>query len=139
MAPDFLLHLSNNSVALDYRSFANRKQWHRLGEIPLEEPDVEASLLALRKLVKRPYIYPIDILMALPPNRIELLKIPKIDLTNDDIKEALTNDTAHELAELCFDCFEAHNQTIIAWVTLKTLTEIETLAKKIGLNPICIV
>ena len=40
MAPDFLLHLSNNSVALDYRSFANRKQWHRLGEIPLEEPEM---------------------------------------------------------------------------------------------------
>ena len=66
MTPDFLLHLSNNSVALDYRSFANHNKWHRLGEIPLEGPDVEASLLALRNLVKRPYIYPTDILIALP-------------------------------------------------------------------------
>ena len=46
MTPDFLLHLSNNSVALDYRSFADHNKWHRLGEIPLEGPDVEASLLA---------------------------------------------------------------------------------------------
>ena len=62
MAPDFLLHLSNNSVALDYRSFAGHNQWHRLGEVPLEGPDAEKSLMALRSLVKRPYIYPTDIL-----------------------------------------------------------------------------
>ena len=139
MTPDFLLHLSNNSVALDYRSFADHNKWHRLGEIPLEGPDVEASLLALRNLVKRPYIYPTDILIALPPNRIELLKIPKTGLTDDEIKEALTNHTTHRFSELYFDCLEAHNQTIIAWVTLKTLKEIKTLAKKFGFNPICFV
>ena len=139
MTPDFLLHLSNNSVALDFRSFADHNQWHRLGEIPLEEPDVEASLLALRNLVKRPYIYPTNILIALPPNRIELLKIPKTGLAEDDIKEALISNTTHRFSKLCFDCFEANNETIIAWVTLKTLEEIKNLAKKFGFNPICFV
>ena len=59
MAPDFLLHLSNTSLALDYRSFADLKQWCRLGEIELNTPNVEASVLALRNLVKRPYITPL--------------------------------------------------------------------------------
>ena len=77
MTPDFLLHLSNNSVALDYRSFADHNKWHRLGEIPLEGPDVEASLLALRNLVKRPYIYPTDILIALP-DRLAAMHIAEV-------------------------------------------------------------
>ena len=136
MAPDFLLHLSNTSLALDYRSFADLKQWCRLGEIELNTPNVEASVLALRNLVKRPYIYPTDILIALPSNKIELLKIAQTGLTTDDIKAALTTHTKHSILELCFDHFESKNQTVIAYVTLKTLDEVKNLVQNFGFEPI---
>jgi hypothetical protein len=136
MAPDFLLHLSNTSLALDYRSFADLKQWCRLGKVALDTPDIESSVLALRNLVKRPYIYPTAILIALPPNKIELLKIAQTALTPNEIKAALTTYTNHSISELCFDYFESKNQTVIAYVTSKALDEVKTLVQSFGFEPI---
>ena len=136
MTPDFLLHLSNTSLALDYRSFADLKQWCCLGEVALDAPDIEASVLALRNLVKRPYIYPTAILIALPSNKIELLTIAQTALTPDDIKAALTTYTNHNISELCFDYFESKTQTVIAYVTLKALDEVKKLGQSFGFEPI---
>ena len=134
MIPPFLLHLSNDSIALDQRSEAGA--WVRLGAVNSENPKLAQAFAHLKTLARPEGTDPFDVLIVLPSDQVKTLQLDVSNMTSADVNATLERQTPYDTAELCVDWCNIPQGTAVAAVARDTLVEARDFAKSFDFNAV---
>lgn len=137
MKPNFALKLSFEGIGLLHRSTAG---WARVGEVPLDVPDLPEALNLLKKTAAQITPEPLTVKLLLPSEQIKYLQLTKPDGPTSEyetaVLAALDGATPYTLEELAYCWAESGADLVVAAVARETLLEAETFASDNGFEPI---
>jgi len=140
MKANFALSLSFDGILLLHRAAGG---WRRVGDVSLEDPQIRASLDALRQAALTLEPEGLRTKLVIPTGQIKYLTIdtPGADdaARRAAATKALDGATPYRVDELAFDISPDGDQTHIAAVAIETLNEAETFAADHAFAPISIV
>ncbi len=140
MKANFALSLSFDGILLLHRAAGG---WRRVGDVSLDDPQIRASLEALRQRALALEPEGLRTKLLIPTGQIKYLTIdtPAADETQRRAAavKALDGATPYRVDELAFDISPDGDQTHIAAVAMETLTEAEAFAVEHAFAPISIV
>ena len=137
MKPNFALTLSFEGIGLLHRSPAG---WARVGEVPLDVPDLPGALALLKKTAAQITPEALSVKIALPPEQIKYLRLERQDggaqAQERAVQAALDGATPYALEELAYCWAEADQALVVAAVARETLREAEDFARDNGFQPL---
>ena len=137
MKPNFALKLSFEGIGLLHRSTAG---WARVGEVPLDVPDLPEALNLLKKTAAQITPEPLTVKLLLPSEQIKYLQLTKPDGPTAEyetaVRAALDGATPYTLEELAYCWAESGADLVVAAVARETLLEAEGFASDNGFEPI---
>lgn len=135
--PDFALTLSFEGIGLLLR---NGTVWNRVGDVPLDVPDLSKALDLLRKTASDLTASPLHVKLVLPDEQIKYLRITDPgggrEVQEAAVKASLDGATPYSLDELSYDWRELNGELTIAAVAYETLEEAETFACENRFEPV---
>ncbi|MBU2983323.1 hypothetical protein KO498_16070 [Lentibacter algarum] len=137
MKPNFALTLSFDGIGLLSRADAG---WERVGEVPLDVPDLQAALKVLKESAGELGSEPLHSKLILPDEQIKYLTIVdpqgSDDIQTEAVRHALDGATPYSLDELAYDWASDGKMIHIAAVARETLAEAEGFAVSNGFAPL---
>ena len=122
MKPNFALKLSFEGIGLLHRSTAG---WDRVGEVPLDVPDLPEALNLLKKTAAQITPEPLTVKLLLPSEQIKYLQLTKPDGPTSEyetaVLAALDGATPYTLEELAYCWAESGTDLVVAAVARETL------------------
>lgn len=137
MKPNFALTLSFDGIGLLHRSAGG---WLRVGEVPLDHPDLANALQNLS--AKAHILEPSGITtkLVIPNQQIRYLSFESdsrdIDILEAQVRNTLNGATPYHVSELAYDWSMTEGDVYVAAVAIETLTEAESFAVDHGFNPL---
>ncbi|MBS1303904.1 hypothetical protein [Loktanella sp. SALINAS62] len=136
MTPRFAFTLSSDAICLLHRV---PEGWNRVGNVPLDSPDLAGALADLRADGLRLEPDGIQTKLVLPDDQIKFMSLDGTQTTVADVRGALDGATPYKIDELAIDFERSGGQTHIAAVARETLAEAEAFAVQHKFNPVCFV
>ena len=135
MKPNFALTLSFEGIGLLHRSDTG---WDRVGEVPLDVPDLPQALNLLKKTASELTSDALNAKLILPSEQIKYIRLPAPeggrDAQESAVRAALDGTTPYALDELSYDWSESHGELTVAAVARETLREAEGFARENGFD-----
>ncbi|SDE44026.1 hypothetical protein [Limimaricola pyoseonensis] len=132
MKPNFALSLSVEGIRLLHREADG---WVRLGEVPLDSPDLAGDLARLRARALRISPAGIDSKLIIPSDQIRYLTLEG-ELGPEAVAAALEGATPYPVADLVYDHVFEDGRTHVAAVARETLQEAELFASDHQMGPV---
>ncbi|WP_196778391.1 hypothetical protein [Thalassorhabdomicrobium marinisediminis] len=133
MKPNFALSLSFDGLRLMHRVADG---WHLVGQVALDDPDVNGALERLRADALTLTSDPIATKLLIPNDQIRYIAIDGTRAEEADVRAALDGTTPYALDELAYDYAKGGGRTYVAAVARETLAEAEAFAREHGFNPV---
>ncbi|MFW2587669.1 hypothetical protein [Sagittula sp. SSi028] len=135
MVPNFALALSFEGIGLLRRIGPS---WALIDEVPIDHPDLDAAVLAMRDRAMALDPKAVDIALVIPNEQIRYLDLPDTEEDTDSaIRTALDGATPYPLDQLVWDHARSGGRLQIAAVARDTLDEAESFARDHGFLPLC--
>ncbi|MBU2866965.1 hypothetical protein [Pacificibacter marinus] len=140
MKPNFALNFTHTGISLLHRASSG---WHVMGDVSLEDPDMDAALSRLRSTATAMASSGLSTKLVIPNSQILYRTIPDPGRNESkrkkSIEDALTGATPYALHELVYDWNVTKDGLQIAVVARETLEEAESFARQHRFNPLCFV
>ncbi len=145
MKPNFALTLSFDGIGLLRRAQTGAKNeasagWERVGEVPLDVPDLPAALGVLKRSADELGSGALQTKLILPDEQIKYLTIVDPqggeNVQAEAVRHALDGATPYTLDELAYDWTVDGQMLHIAAVAHETLAEAESFAADHGFEPL---
>ncbi len=136
MKPNFALSLSVEGIRLLHRTADG---WTRVGEVPLDSPDLAGEFAALREAAQSRVSGGLLTKLVIPNDQIRYLVLDHPDADEAAIRAALEGATPYSVDELVYDQTTSQGRTHIAAVARETLGEAEAFAVEHDLAPVAFV
>ncbi|MGR3571533.1 hypothetical protein [Brevirhabdus sp.] len=138
MKPNFALDLSHDGINLLLRG---RNGWLRVGEVALDDPDMNQALRMLRRSAADLAQGGLSSKLLIPNSQILYTRLrapgPDDDSRRAQIRAALEGRTPYDVDDLVFDFVDTSEpQVMVAVVARATLQEAEDFATEHRLNPV---
>lgn len=137
MKPNFALTLSFEGIGLLHRADSG---WVRVGEVPLDVPDLPEALILLKKTASQITSEALTVKLLLPSEQIKYLRFPRPDGNaagqESAVRSALDGATPYTLEELSYCWAESGQDLVVAAVARETLQEAEAFARDNGFQPV---
>lgn len=134
MKPDFTLSLSFDGIRLLERV---DEGWHLIGEVALDNSDLDAAMADLRKTAESRAGGKILTKLLIPNEQIKYTAIDSTQTDRADVESVLEGATPYAVSELAIDFDRSGGRTHIAACALETLQEAEGFATQHGFSPLC--
>ncbi len=140
MKPNFALNLSHEGISLLHRAKAG---WLRVGEVALDDPDLNAQLGVLRKTAAGLDSGGLASKLIIPNSQILYTEVeapgPDNATRQAQIRDGLAGLTPYDVNDLVFDYRLNDGKAQVAVVARETLAEAETFAVEYRFNPVTFV
>ncbi|MCP1167251.1 hypothetical protein NHG85_01695, partial [Limimaricola sp. ASW11-118] len=132
MTPNFALSLSLEGLKLLHRA---PDGWSRVGEVPLDSPDLAGDLARLRDRALSLAPEGLRTKLLIPDDQIRYLELEGT-LDDAQVAAALEGTTPYAVEELVIDHLARDGRTHVAAVARETLDEAEGFAREHALGPV---
>ncbi|WP_282025480.1 hypothetical protein [Limimaricola cinnabarinus] len=132
MKPNFALSLSFEGLKLLHRA---PDGWSRVGEVPLDSPDLSGELARLRERALSLAPEGMRTKLLIPDDQIRYLALEGT-LDDAQVAAALEGTTPYAVEELVIDHLARDGRTHVAAVARETLDEAEGFAREHALGPV---
>lgn len=140
MKPNFALNLSHDGISLLHRAKAG---WMRVGEVALDDPDLNDHLKILRKTAADLDSGGLTSKLVIPNSQVLYTEIeapgPDTAARISQIRDGLVGLTPYDVSDLHFDWRMSGTRAHVAVVARETLQEAEAFAAEFRFNPVSFV